>query len=419
MLKCHRLFNCQSGSVAVVAAVAIIPVLISVGCAVDYMRVFNSKTALQADIDALTLAGARIFIDAAGKAEADIRSNVSQWMDERLETLMGENGRSATFTYSLAVDADAKKVAVGIDYRLQASLLGLVGLGELKGHLTSAAAAELDSRPVCILALGGGMDPGLEFSGDGEMTAKDCVVWTNSNSLQAIKFNGRGKIKTERLCAVGRAGQPGQFKVQPAAEDNCTTIADPLADWSPPAVGACTTTSTDWITATTAQLDPGVYCGGLRVDAKNIFMKPGLYVIKDGPLILRGSSKIKGSDVGIVLTGAGARLDIDGKAKVEIIAAEDGDMAGIAIAADRSVTADHSVITGRADLKIGGVIYLPTQDIAYEGESDTRAASPVTTIIANTIKIASDAFLEVKNNKAKAKYAPVIETGTGTVRLVY
>lgn len=147
-------------------------------------------------------------------------------------------------------------------------------------------------------------------------------------------------------------------------------------------------------------------------------MKPGLYIIKDGPLILRGSSKIKGTDVGILLSGSQTHLDVDGKAKVEIYASEEGDMAGIAIAADRSVSRGKSTITGRSDLKIGGVIYLPNQDITYWGESDTRASSPVTTIIAGTLEIGGDAFLEVKNNKKKAKYAPVISTGGGTVRLV-
>ena len=92
---------------------------------------------------------------------------------------------------------------------------------------------------------------------------------------------------------------------------------------------ACTHTDDGWIRKTTVQLQPGVYCGGLRVDAKNIMLRRGIYVIKDGPLILRGSSKIKGDDVGIFLTGDGTHLDIDGKSKVDITAAEDGEMAAM------------------------------------------------------------------------------------------
>ena len=94
-------------------------------------------------------------------------------------------------------------------------------------------------------------------------------------------------------------------------------------------------------------------------------------------------------------------------------------MAGIAIAADSTTVEDgKSLITGRSDLKIGGVVYLPNHKLVYQGESDTWAASPVTTIIADTIEIGGKAYLEVRNDKKKAKYAPVMETSKGKVFLI-
>ncbi len=42
----------------------------------------------------------------------------------------------------------------------------------------------------------------------------------------------------------------------------------------------------------------------------------------------------------------------------------------------------------------------------------------MTTIIGYAIKIGGDAFLEVMNNRKKAKYAPIVSTGNGSVQLV-
>jgi hypothetical protein len=116
--------------------------------------------------------------------------------------------------------------------------------------------------------------------------------------------------------------------------------------------------------------------------------------------------------------GEDAKLEIDGRSKTNLTAMTTGPMAGVVIAAERSATIESSEITGRADLKVGGVIYLPTHDLQYWGESDTMAASPVTTIVANTVKIGGTAFLEVKNEKKKAKNLPAVMASVGKVRLV-
>ena len=289
--------------------------------------------------------------------------------------------------------------------------MSLIGIDVLHSSLVSKAVANIYRKPVCILSLSHKVGVGIEFSGDGEMKAKDCVVWSNARGVEALRFDGSGKVRSERLCAVGRAGSVGQFSVDPKPQSHCPPVADPLSSWVAPTVGLCTHTSLpdEWITGTTANLQPGVYCGGLRVDANKIKLHKGNYIIKDGPLILRGSSEISGKDVGIFLTGLDSYLDIDGRSEVDIRAASKGVMAGIAIAARGDV--GDSKITGRSDLKIGGVIYLPNQNLSYQGESEIVAISPITTIIANSIKLGGEAYLEVANDRDKAIYAPIIETG--------
>lgn len=235
-----------------------------------------------------------------------------------------------------------------------------------------------------------------------------------------MKFQGAGKAEAARFCAAGNASTQGRYEIKPDPESNCGTLRDPMADWKPPYIGACTHTDDSWIKGdTTIHLDPGVYCNGLRVEATNIYLNPGIYIIKDGPLILRGNSKIKGKDVGIYLTGDGTIADLAGTVKMELIAADYGPMAGVAIAQNPlAAPGATSRITGNVDLKVGGVLYFPTQQLSYWGNSNTQASSPVTSIIADTVEIGGDAYLEVTNKHDKAKYAPKVTSGQSHVKLV-
>ncbi len=206
------------------------------------------------------------------------------------------------------------------------------------------------------------------------MKAKDCVVWSNASGSQSVTFDGNGKVSASRICAVGRAGTASRFAVRPEPESGCSHVDDPMDGWAAPSVGDCTYTIDGWVSRTTAVLKSWRLLRRTAVNAKNIVLRPGLYVIKDGPLILRGVSKISGKNVGIYLAGEDSRLDIDGKSKVDIHAAESGPMARHRDRLLASGERRQSSISGRSDLKIGGVIYLPTHEITYWGESDTLAS---------------------------------------------
>ncbi len=395
-------------------AIGLPVLLITAGVAIDFLRLVERQGSAQAHIDAAALGAARVFIDRNGEKpdvlDRLVREKVAQTLDAADEDF-GDSLR-------ISVDVPGRTVAVSGETVIQTAFLSLASFSSLQKSVSAVATAEVDNQPVCILALKSDDGTGIEFSGQGEMKAKKCVVWSNATGSQSIAFDGNGKVSASRICAVGRVSSSSRFGVKPAPEGGCAHVDNPMADWQPPEFSGCDYTYSGWISRTTAQLSPGVYCGGLRVDAKHIFLKPGIYVVKDGPLVLRGESRITGKGIGIYLAGEDARLDIDGKSKVEIHSDTTGPMAGIVVASSPDAGREQSSITGRSDLKIGGVIYLPTHELTYWGESDTYAASPVTTIIGHTIEIGGDAYLEVMNDKAKAKYAPVVSTGNGSVQLV-
>ncbi len=405
----------NGGNIAMIFAVVAVPLMMVAGAAVDYSTFYNIKSYYQQQMDVIALEAAQEFIEKDELSEGQLDREITSFLDARLKYLTTTSSENQNVEFQYDVDHNKKSVTINARITYDTGLMKLAGVNQMVSEFESVTIATIDRAPVCILALSKNNGTGIEFSGDGELKAKDCVVWSNATGILSVKFYGNGKVKSEKLCAVGRSGPVGQYKVTPEPESGCRIVTDPLASWKPPYIGECDYSNLGWITKSTSVLKPGVYCGGLQVDADKIKLQPGIFIIKDGPLVLRGGSEIKGKNVGIFLTGVNTYVDIDGKSKVDIRSAETGPMAGIAIAGKGQYGTSN--VTGRSNRKIGGVIYLPNQALNYVGESEIEAISPVTTIIANTIKIGGETFLEVRNNKDKAKYAPVINTG-GSVRLV-
>ena len=108
-------------------------------------------------------------------------------------------------------------------------------------------------------------------------------------------------------------------------------LQDPLAGHPVPDSSACG--YTDKVVKGGMQLlRPGVYCGGLRItDGAEVALSRGIYIIKDGPLIVDKGATMAGMDVAIYLKGAGANLTFDTDSTIALSAPKDGELAGFLI----------------------------------------------------------------------------------------
>jgi hypothetical protein len=87
----------------------------------------------------------------------------------------------------------------------------------------------------------------------------------------------------------------------------------------------------------TRTLQPGVYCLGLKItDGADVTLAPGIYIIKDGPLIVDRGASISGDDVSIFLTGRKANLVFEADSTINLTASRDGPLAGLLIFDDPS-----------------------------------------------------------------------------------
>lgn len=473
----------RDGNIAIWFALMAVPIIGVVMATLGISKQQAQTHRIQAALDAAVMDAARAYIDEFRKSDPQIEQVIKKRLDTHAYALKDTFLNLHDTHIDIDIDSKTHIVQVSLESKLKNDVLPIFGKRYLPVTFTTSAEAVMESKPVCILALER-KGRAIAFAGKGKVEADDCVIWSNSRGSRSISFEGRGDVETERLCTVGRSGSVDRFDVNPAPEEGCQRVDNPMREWPGVPVPACDFTSHTHIDTSLASMRPGVYCGGLTIDVtQSVTFDGGLYIIKDGPLIIRGKRDIRGRGVGFYLTGTNTSLEVNGDTDVDLSAMTSGPMAGIIFAIDpasigsawngqaspnktshgansksykdsarkrrhrhllgwlleglfggytpQDVTDSSmfkelggtnnkklTLISGRTDLRIGGVIYLPDRDLIYWGDSDTEAESPVTTIISNTLTIGGEAYLNVRNSQDEAKYAPILETGHGDVRLV-
>ena len=114
--------------------------------------------------------------------------------------------------------------------------------------------------------------------------------------------------------------------IDPPAEDNCSPKADPLAGLQAPASASGPCMPDNEFVDYTSPLDPGVYCGGLKIDGNSdLVLNPGVYTIKNGQLFIGSNSRVTGTGVAFYLTGDSSTLIFfDSNAVIDLKAPQRG-----------------------------------------------------------------------------------------------
>ena len=146
--------------------------------------------------------------------------------------------------------------------------------------------------------------------------------------------------RAQTICTAG--GFDGaRANFAPPPQTGCPPIQDPLRDRAAPPVGACTAipssanskrdTSGNLVDQS-ATLDPGTYCGGLYITKNaSVTLRAGIYVMKDGPLIVDKNAVMTGTDVAFYFTGNKGGLLFDKKTTVSLSAPTTGPMPGLLV----------------------------------------------------------------------------------------
>ncbi len=403
-----RLFlHARGGNVALITALAAIPMMAALGLAVDYGRSYRAETELQqiADSASLYAAGAQDVTGTPGARAEKRKALAISYLNTKLTSLT-----DMEIVGFPAVKANADTVEVVINAQVKGSFINALkayGSGkdqyDIDFRVGSIAKFGADAYS-CMLALNSSASQSMSFQGNATLLGVKCRVQANSNNAVAISLQGASSLSASEICSVGGASG-SKYTPTPTT---CPAKSDPYADLvMPTADASCNTAFTNVaVRNTTRNLTPGTYCGGIAIQSGGTAnMAPGLYIIKDGMLSAASNSVINApSGVTIYLTGNASKIDIASGASVTIVApnsvtADSTTMPyrSIAIMQDRATGIGNiNQISSKGGVNITGAYYTPKQKLSITANGSMNADSPYFPVVVDTLSAGGTGDLYVK-----------------------
>ncbi|TXN08559.1 pilus assembly protein [Methylobacterium sp. WL103] len=422
----------RRGAVAIIFGLVSTVLLGLVGGGIDFARLAARRNLLQGAVDAGTLAG--------GSALKLALSNTAAVSSVAEQTIRSEakSPPDRPLTVVVTVASDKTNVAATASENFKLTFGSFVGLSAVK-IAVKAQASVVGRMRLCMLALDPLAMGAFNLQKAAQVTANGCSLYSNSVNAFGMVGGASSIAKADTICSAGGySGARANFMPTPQA--GCPVIEDPLKGRANSTVGACSglpfpfnllplnkiPTIDQSIT-----LDPGTYCGGLQIKKNAVVtLKPGIFVFKDGPLIVKDSATLTGIDVGLFFAGEQSGLLFDKKTTVSLAAPTTGEMAGLLMAEQTTVTnpLDPAILANLLDIGVSipltpaplgltkplrtyriisdnartmlGTIYLPAGRLVIDSTKPVADQSAYTVIVAQQINLYEGPNLVLNANYA-------------------
>ena len=362
-------------------------VLGAAGLSMDYTFMIMKQTQLQDAADAAALAAAQeltVSIQGTSHIESIVKSYVA--------SVFGETPNLAIVG---KVEGNNDVVSVNLSLKWSPFFAQYLG-SNITPLVVNAKAGLAGIGKTCVLGLMPHTLAGVHLDNESRLNAADCGVYSNSTSIGSLRADGQAKAIASTFCATGGYMEFGVANLSPKPVTDCPVMPDPLIARTKPTVGACTYNSYE--VKSNATLSPGTYCGGLKISNNaSVVMKPGIYVIKDGPLLVENEATLKAEGVGFFLTGPDSLFKFTSGTHISLKAPVDGVMAGLLFYEDQDVPysfkfnpfflrrlpADvrlHNIASNDAK-QLLGTIYLPRSILLVDAEAQVASESAYTAIV--------------------------------------
>jgi Flp pilus assembly protein TadG len=392
----------RQGTTATVFAFAL-PALLGIGgFAADYSAITTGKNRLQAVVDSAALAVAReMTVSTTAGTQAQILAKQYVAANIPANTPYPINTTAALTEGGLAVKVDGSQ-QIATPFGL-ASTLG--GINTISATATARVTGTSVTQRICVLALADDIKSGLFMHNGAVINAPECAMYSNSTDRNAVVIQQGSKIRSSIVCARGGIANLAGF-VDSTLVTDCPVMKDPLATkGEPPLADPCIATTKVIITGKIT-LNPGTYCKGLFIfstpftgAAPVVKMNPGIYVFRDGPIVVGGNATLTGAGVSLVLTGKGSVLRFRDNALIQISAPSAGVAAGMLIWETKNWK------TGFNSWKAGGCGTKPSgfkskgDDSTESDDSGPNGCSTVQAYIQKTLKKTNEHH--INSNRAK------------------
>jgi hypothetical protein len=370
------------GAVAIVFAVALIPIMGLSGAAIDYTRATQAKSKLQAATDSAALAALTIKASTLSQREFAART-------------VFEANRPDDVMPSVTYAVGQKEAVVTATGEVSTSMLKVLRINDIGLRARAKAVRVYDGPPPCILTLSPNATAAIDMSGSTTFQGKGCVLHSNSSASGAISIGGSASVQADGYCAVGTV--TAGFTLTPPPENGCDVMEDPYKDLTYTGSTTCDPNLKNISVQpnTSKALGPGVYCGGLDLKGKVTFAK-GVYVIKDGDLKIGSQSDVTGDEVTFYFVGS-STFDIAGGARLELSASTEKEpFGGLLFVQDPTAPLNTTKLNGNSGTILKGAIYMPKSHVEVTGNGSFGVSSPFMPIIADTVKMSGSSVQETK-----------------------
>ncbi|HSA80754.1 MAG TPA: pilus assembly protein TadG-related protein, partial [Geminicoccaceae bacterium] len=279
------LAGADGGAAVIYVAIALPAFIGAGGLAVDVASWYSTKRTMQSGADAAAYAAA---LELARRG-LDQAPNLAA-MQAVADDAAGRNGVGTTVTLNVPplsgpAAGDPQSVEVIVTEPAPIHFTGLF-LGAAP-TITTRAVAKAAVSDACIWSLHPTAPSAVHVAGTADVDL-DCGVVVNSDHAEALDQDGSSCLSAT---SVSVTGNYSGSCVSPEPEVSMPSYGDPLSYLTAPAYGACDFPNQVIVDATMAApygggpvpLNPGVYCGGITVQAnQKVVFAPGLYVLKTG-----------------------------------------------------------------------------------------------------------------------------------------
>lgn len=395
----------QSGATSVVLAIILVPLLCVAGLAVDFSRGLHTKSKIQDSLDAAVLAAAASRLHSADQDPVVAAENM--FAGQKLESTV-----TATFTNDNGI------IRGSATFTQRNMLAQLLGFATTPINVASAATDNPAHAPACIMAMHPTRKHTLELDGAVSVIAPKCHIYGNSDNFDDVAdpHTAQNFLTGASVQAVGY-GHHFIENITPPLEHAPELIPDPLDDLPIP-FGNCD--HQDVVVPGGVQtLQPGVYCGGLKISSGAIVtLSPGVYTIRSG-LFDVANSTVLGKGVTIGLSDTGAKINWQ-QATIHLEAPKSGAYAGMVIVGAR-IPAQHTITN--SELDIYGVVYMPNGELTWENAGDYTPKAQWTVWITDGFSWLGSGVIhvnfDIKNGEVPYPFELMsIVPRPGTVRLV-
>jgi Flp pilus assembly protein TadG len=285
-------------------------------------------------------------------------------------------------------------------------------------NIAARAVAVASGGEGCTLSLDKTAAAATKVQGNAKINLIGCDLYDNSSNPGALSVTGSASVSAQAVDIVGGSlnGTTG-ITTQQGIYTGASPATDPYANVTVPKFSGCTQTNYSDNSKNPVTINPGVYCGGISLNANaNVTLNPGVYYLDQGSLSVNGGATLTGTGVTLVFTSSTgsnyATATINGGATVNLTPPTSGATQGIVMFGDRNMPIGTSFkFNGGASQTLSGAIYIPQGAIDFAGGANT--ATGCTQIIGDTLNFTGNTNLSINCSAFKTK-----PLGTAAAKLV-